>query len=130
MKKKIILTVTFLISLTPMLLNQYGGMKGVSEISGLINLINPIGILSLISYFLGVWLHTENSALNFYLGLVGTLGIVLSELYKFITWHYLTISGSFSIKTSIRFAFPEFYLGLIVSLAMIAAYVFIYKKVE
>ena len=32
MKKKIILTIAFLISLLPMLLNQYGGMKGVQEI--------------------------------------------------------------------------------------------------
>ena len=31
MKKKIILTIAFLISLLPMLLDQYGGMKGVPE---------------------------------------------------------------------------------------------------
>ena len=46
MKKKIILTAAFIISLLPMLLNQYGGRKGVQEISGLINLLNPIGIVS------------------------------------------------------------------------------------
>ncbi len=33
MKKKIILTIAFVISLLPMLLKQYGGMKGVQEIS-------------------------------------------------------------------------------------------------
>lgn len=134
MKKKIILTISFLLSLSPMLLSQYGGMKGVSEISGLINLINPIGILSLIIYFIGIWLPTKSDKLNFYLGLLGTMGMVISELYKFLTWHILTISGSLSlqanIQTSMRLAFPEFYLGLIVSLAMIAAYVFIYNKVK
>ena len=35
MKKKIILSVTFVISLLPMLMNQYGGMKGVQEITGM-----------------------------------------------------------------------------------------------
>ena len=37
MKKKIILSIAFLISLLPMLFNQYGGLKGVQEITGLIN---------------------------------------------------------------------------------------------
>ena len=48
MKKKIILSIAFLISLLPMLFNQYGGLKGVQEITGLINLLNPIGIVSVI----------------------------------------------------------------------------------
>ena len=46
MKKKVILSVCFAISLLPMLLNQYGGAKGVQEITGLINLLNPIGIFT------------------------------------------------------------------------------------
>ena len=45
MKKKILLTTAFIISLLPMLMNQYGGMKGVQEITGLINLLNPIEYL-------------------------------------------------------------------------------------
>ena len=52
MKKKIKLTIAFLVSLLPMLLNQYGGKKGVQEISGLINLLNPIGIIYLYYYLL------------------------------------------------------------------------------
>ncbi|WP_300281978.1 hypothetical protein [Peptacetobacter sp.] len=55
MRKKVILSVIFAISLLPMLLNQYGGMKGVQEISGLMNLLNPIGIVSVIMYVVGVW---------------------------------------------------------------------------
>ena len=46
MKKKMILSIAFLISLLPMLFNQYGGLKGVQEITGLINLLNPIGMVS------------------------------------------------------------------------------------
>ena len=38
MKKKTILSIAFIISLLPMLFNQYGGLKGVQEIAGLINL--------------------------------------------------------------------------------------------
>ena len=71
MKKKIILTVAFIISLLPMLLNQYGGMKGVQE-----------------------------------------------------------ITGEISFEHSIRFAFPEFYVGLIISCLMIAVYFMIDRKVN
>lgn len=48
MKKKIILSSAFIVSLLPMLLKQYGGAKGVQEISGLGNLLNPIGIISVL----------------------------------------------------------------------------------
>ena len=55
MKKKIILSAAFIVSLLPMMLNQYGGLKGVQEITGLINLFNPIGIISVILFIVGVW---------------------------------------------------------------------------
>ena len=55
MKKKIALSGAFVISLLPMLLNQYGGMRGVQEITGLLNLCNPIGIISVILFIVGVW---------------------------------------------------------------------------
>ena len=51
---KIVLTIVFLISLLPMLLNQYGGKKWVQEISGLINLFNLIGIISVVLFIIGV----------------------------------------------------------------------------
>ena len=64
MKKKLILSVAFAISLLPMLMNQYGGLKGVQEITGMINLINPIGILSVISFLVGVWFPFEKNSIN------------------------------------------------------------------
>ena len=122
MKKKIILTITFLVSLLPMLLNQYGGMKGVQEISGLINLFNPIGIMSVLVFFIGVWISFRNIKINKILGALGTIGIVAAEIYQFFTWHIMTITGKISIHSSIEFAFPEFYIGLLISLTMIFVY--------
>ena len=87
MKKKLILSVAFAISLLPMLMNQYGGLKGV-------------------------------------------IGIVISEIYKFFTWHVMTITGEISIQNSIQFAFPEFYIGLAVSLIMVVAYFVINKVIK
>ena len=130
MKKKIVLSVSFVISLLPMLLNQYGGAKGVQEITGLINLINPIGLLSVIAFFAGVWIKFEKPIIGKLLGTLGTVGIVLSEIYKFFTWHVMTITGEVSIQHSLSFAFPEFYLGLGVSVVMVILYFVLWDRPE
>ena len=130
MKKKIILSTAFIISLLPMLLNQYGGAKGVQEITGLINLLNPIGLVSVTLFAVGVWFPFEKQVIGKYLGSLGTIGIVISEVYEFFTWHVLTITGEVSLQNSIGLAFPEFYIGLIISIVMVAAYFVIDKKVS
>ena len=63
-----------------MLFSQYGGEKGVQEISGLINLLNPIGIISCIIFFIGVWLPIKNKIINKVLKILGVFGILLSEI--------------------------------------------------
>ena len=130
MKKKSLLSIAFVISLLPMLLNQYGGMKGVQEITGLINLLNPIGLATAATFYVGVWVPFRNKNLNHILGAVGCIGMVISEVYKFFTWHALTITGEISLQHSIRFAFPEFYVGLCVSLTMVVVYFVISLKVK
>lgn len=130
MKKKITLTIAFIISLLPMLMNQYGGLKGVQEITGMINLLNPIGIISVILFVVGVWAPLEKQIIGKILGALGTIGIVVSEIYMFFTWHVMNITGEISIWHSIRFAFPEFYVGLIVSIAMVGAYFILDKQLK
>ena len=82
MKRKIILSVAFIISLLPMFLNQYGGLKGVQEITGLINLLNPIGMVSVILFAVGVWFPFKKQVFGTNLGALGTIGIVVSEVYE------------------------------------------------
>ena len=130
MEKKVFLSVSFLISLLPMLLNQYGGGRGVQEITGLVNLLNPIGLLSVLLFVVGVWVPFGEKTVGKVLGALGVIGIVASEVYKFFTWHVMTITRQISLRHSIRFAFPEFYFGLLVSLAMVAAYFVVDKQVE
>ena len=128
MKQKIIITIAFAISLAPMLLSQYGGMRGVQEISGLLNLSSPIGVVALIAFIVGVWVPFQNKKTGWTFGLIGTIGMVLSEVYNYFTWHVLTITGEISLKNSILLAFPEFYLGLVVSVLMVVVYLLITKK--
>ena len=128
--KRIILTILFIMSLLPMLMNQYGGLKGVQEISGLINLFNPIGIVSVIIFFIGIWFPFKYNVLNKIAGGFGVVGIVISEVYKFLTWYIQTITGKFNIHSSIRFAFPEFYIGLGISLLMVIIYFYIDRIIK
>lgn len=130
MKKKVILTIAFVISLLPMLLNQYGGMKGVQEISGLGNLFNPIGLVAVLLFIIGIWVSFKDVKINKILSILGVVGIVISEIYQFLTWHILTITGEMSLQNSINFAFPEFYIGLAISLIMVVAYFVIDKFVK
>ena len=130
MKKKIILSIAFVLSLLPMLLNQYGGARGVQEISGLGNLFNPIGLVSVLLFIIGVWVSFKNVKVNKILSILGVVGIVISEIYQFLTWHILTITGDMRIQNSINFAFPEFYIGLAISLIMIVVYFVIDKFVK
>ena len=130
MKRKIILSVAFIISLLPMFLNQYGGLKGVQEITGLINLLNPIGMVSVILFAVGVWFPFKKQVFGTNLGALGTIGIVVSEVYEFFTWHMMNVTGKVSMHSSIRFAFPELYMGLVISILMVATYFFITKKVS
>ena len=128
MKKKTILSILFTVSLLPMLLNQYGGRRGVQEITGLVNLLNPIGIIAVALFVIGVWVPFKKKIVGKVLGALGVIGIVASEVYKFFTWHVLTITGELSFQHSIRFAFPEFYIGLAVSMAMVITYFIVVCK--
>lgn len=128
MKRKWILSALFIISLLPMLLNQYGGRRGIQEITGLINLFNPIGFVSVAFFGIGVWVPFKKKIYGNILGSLGTIGIVASEVYTFFTWHVMTITGKIDLQQSIRLAFPEFYIGLAVSAAMILAYFGVDKK--
>lgn len=128
--KRVILTILFLMSLLPMLMNQYGGLKGVQEITGLINLLNPIGIISVLLFMFGIWLPFKKDIIGKILGALGVIGIVLSEIYKFFTWHIMNITGEMSLMNSIEFAFPEFYIGMAISIIMVVIYFFIDKIIK
>ena len=129
MKKKIILSVVFILSLIPMCFSQYGGLKGVQEISGIINLTNPIGFVAVILFFVGVWRIFKNTNIGKYFPYIAMVGIVLSELNNFLTWNYPNISYLDVIKNSFNMVFPMFYIGLIVSIAVIVIYKILDKKI-
>ncbi len=130
MKKKILLSVLFIISLIPMFFSQYGGAKGVQEVSGIINLTNPIGFIAVILFFVGIWGNFKNTNIRKYFPYIAMVGIILSELNNFLTWNYPNTSYLEGIKNSFNMVFPMFYIGLIVSILLIIVYRFTDKKIK
>ena len=128
--KQVILTILFIMSLMPMLLYQFGGMRGVQEISGLIILLSPITIVSIILFFFGIWFKFKNKNTNKILGGIGVIGIVISEIYEFFTWYTIGITKDINLYNSINLTFPEFYIGLLISIIMVFIYFFIDKIVK
>lgn len=128
--KQVILTILFIMSLMPMLLYQFGGMRGVQEISGLIILLSSITIVSIILFFLGIWFKFKNKITNKILGGIGVVGIVISEIYEFFTWYTIGITKDINLSNSINLAFPEFYIGLLISIIMVFIYFFIDKIIK
>lgn len=128
--KQVIFTILFIMSLMPMLLYQFGGMRGVQEISGLIILLSPITIVSIILFFLGIWFKFKNKKTNKILGGIGVVGIVISEIYEFFTWYTIGITKDINLSNSINLAFPEFYIGLLISIIMVFIYFFIDKIIK
>lgn len=127
-KRKVLLSALFLISLLPMLTNQYGGMRGVQEISGIINLANPIGLLSTGFFFIGTWINFKRKSLNLLIGSVGTTGIILSEIFQFLTWYVPNHQYKPSIVHSLQNVFPTFYIGTVFSVLMTITYILLNKK--
>lgn len=123
MKRKIFLTIAFIISLVPMFANQYGGVRGIREITGLNNLWNPIGLIAVALFLLGLWVPFKNAMTSKILSIIGLVGIIASEIFVFLTWPIPTYQDTINLKYSFENAFPEFYIGLTTSALMLITYV-------
>lgn len=123
MKRKIFLTIAFIISLVPMVASQYGGMRGIREISGLINLWNPIGIISVILFLLGIWVPFKQNIINKFLSIIGLVGVIAAEIVTFLFWPVPNYINQVNLQYSLENAYPEFYLGLATSALMLITYI-------
>ena len=74
MKKQCILSAAFIVSLMPMLLNQYGRLRDVSEVSGVINLLSPnafpIGTIAVVLFLFTLAIYCEKTIGSFCFSLI------------------------------------------------------------
>ncbi len=124
--QKIVLSVILIINMLVMLLNWFG-KKGGIEISGTIILFNPITVLFILMILWGTWYDFKIN-INRLLMFVGMLGLIAMEIYYFLTWHLLGYFKYFSIDASVDLAFPEFYLGIGISIVLLITGIIFQKK--
>ncbi|MFR7544636.1 MAG: hypothetical protein ACLUWN_01630 [Clostridia bacterium] len=126
MKRKLILSMVFIICLIPMLFYQYIALKEVQEISIFTKLFNPLSTASVILFFIGTWLPFKNKSISKTLETSGVLIILLAEIYTYST-HYPQIYEDVKNSTN---SFFNFYFVFLISALLILLYLFIYKKLS
>lgn len=116
--QKITLTAMLILNIGLMFLPWFGGAKNIQEVSGIIALQNPIMIPCILLVLAGLWIPKINKIRNWliYTGIAGMIG---AEFYTFLTWYTKTISLTAHFFKSIQMAFPEFWLSLMLSIAML-----------
>ncbi|QGT98792.1 hypothetical protein SYNTR_0199 [Candidatus Syntrophocurvum alkaliphilum] len=107
-------------------LSWFGGARGIKEISGSIVLLNPITILCIILFVVGLWYPFKKD--RNWISLVAILGIIGVKIYEFIFWHYMTMTGKVSLSLSLQLTYPEFYFSLAVSFIILFLYIFMNNK--
>lgn len=104
------LTVFGIAYIVSMFTKWFGTGTGMDETYGTIVLINPITIISLVCLFAGIWINNYKNSLIF--SLTGSFILIIMEIYYFMTWHIMFMTGVFSIQTSIGLVYSMFYVGI------------------
>lgn len=123
MKKKIILTVFFIISLLPMFFTWISDDGGIEVVKGTDILFNPITIISIVVYLFCLWYKNDKKIFNV-LSILSLIAIVSLEIYIFVDWQFKISSG----RVISSYMHAGFYLGYWLSILMISAHLRINNK--
>jgi hypothetical protein len=127
MKRKIFLTVLFMMSLVTISLPWFGG-NHIETVYGWVLLDNPIALTCIVLAFFGIWTdYGKNSEI---IGSIGMIGIIAMQIYEFLTWHIISLSGHFDLGLSIDLCYPEFYFSLGCVFVTYVVFRYIYKKIN
>lgn len=101
----------------------FGGAEGIQEVYGLVLLKNPVSLTCILLIYIGIW--TDCGKNSEVIGVIGFCGVLVMQIYEFLTWHILTITGHFDLELSMRLSHKEFYIAL----ACIVICLAIYRKI-
>lgn len=128
MKNKVMMTVIFLLSLSTMFMNWFGDTQSDIVVSGLILLNNPIAVTCILITLVGIWLRFGEN--TYKLTYIGMIGIIVMEIYEFLTWHIFIISGAFDFHLSIALCYPEFYIAVICMLLTFFIFRYYFQEID
>lgn len=118
MKKKLFITGLFLVNII-MMFNIWFQSEHI-HIKGTILFENPIASTCILLSLLGIWINHYYGEI---LTTLGWLGLLLMQIYEFLTWHIRMYGGGFDLGLSLKLSEVHFFIAVILC---IITY-FIYK---
>lgn len=116
-KKSYIYIILEILLVVSLYLPWFGGDRFLQEIRG-VDLSYTIGyfyVLIIVSC-LGIFSTSETTRK---ISIGALIGFLILQIYKFFTWHYLTITGYISLFVSFDLTYPEFYISLFICIVNI-----------
>ena len=91
------------------------GTEGI-EMKGIVFLVNPIVIISLISYFIGINNEKYNQTLN--ISTISWSVVIIIEIITFLTWYNFFDESVFNLTIAFDYSRLGFYISFFVSLIL------------
>lgn len=110
MKRKCLITIIFFINCLLMFNPWFQGIHGLSDISGTLLFNNPIAITCMLMCMIGIWVHQDYGHV---IVSIGWIGMVIMEIYEFLTWHIRLFGGSMNISYSQSLTYSYFYYAVL-----------------
>lgn len=127
-KQKMVSGILLVVILLSTMMSWFGGGRGVQEIKGTLILLNPLTILFVLAVIVSLFIKKAKTSII--IRTIGFSGIVGMEIWYFLTWYILTITGEFNISTSFNMAYPEFYLSLVIACIPLIHNIILFVKSE
>lgn len=119
MKNKVLMIGILMINCLIMFFPWFKGINGSQVIYGTIMLENPIAVTCLLFCFIGIWIRQEYGQI---IENIGWIGMIVMQIYEFLTWHIRIAGGNIDIQLSSTLAYSNFYLAVICSIISFIIY--------
>ncbi|MCC5911207.1 MAG: hypothetical protein JJT76_12290 [Clostridiaceae bacterium] len=115
LRNKTILTIMLATNIISMFFNWFG-FSGINEIPGTRVLFNPITLLCIVLFLIGVWYPFKKTKTNTWIALLSVFSIIGVKIHTFIFWHYMSGAGKVDLFLSFISTYLAFYIGFIISI--------------
>ncbi len=127
MKKKILMISILLLNCLIMWFPWFKTIDGNKNIYGFIMLENPIALTCLILCFIGIWIKHQYSQI---FEMIGWIGMIMMQIYEFLTWHIRISGGSIDVHLSCQLAYSYFYLAVFISMISCVIYKLVLNRIK
>lgn len=127
MKRKILMMSILIINCLIMFFPWFKGIDGGQAIYGTIMFKNPIAVTCFLFCFIGIWIHHDYGQ---FIENIGWIGIILMQIYEFLTWHIRIVGGHINIQLSQALTYSNFYFAVIWAFLSFVIYRFFMYQYE